>query len=52
MKFAESELENTGVEIVEKGIQIKFGPDKEDLKACRELGIRLADIASLDQTRT
>ncbi|AEH61599.1 flavodoxin/nitric oxide synthase [Methanosalsum zhilinae DSM 4017] len=52
VKFAESELENTGVEIVEKGIQIKFGPDKEDLKACRELGIRLADIASLDQTRT
>jgi flavorubredoxin len=44
VKAVEKELETAGFEIMEPGFQVKFRPDEDDLKACREIGGRLADM--------
>ena len=36
---------SAGLEIVEPGLQVKYRPYEADLKACRELGVRLAEFA-------
>ncbi|MFP4654547.1 MAG: FprA family A-type flavoprotein [Methanohalobium sp.] len=42
---AEDELDKGGFELLDKGLKVKFRPDEEDLKFCRELGVRLAEVA-------
>ena len=45
VKAIEKELETAGFEIIEPGLQVKFRPDEDDLRSCREMGARLADVA-------
>lgn len=45
VKAVEKEMESAGFEIIEPGLQIKFRPDEDGLKSCRELGMRIAAAA-------
>ena len=36
---------SAGLEIIEPGLQVKYRPYEADLKECRELGVRLAELA-------
>lgn len=45
VKIIEQELKNTGVDVLEPGLQVRYRPSEEDLEKCRELGKRLADVA-------
>ncbi|MDD3042172.1 MAG: FprA family A-type flavoprotein [Methanosarcinaceae archaeon] len=45
VKAIETELKNAGVEVLEPGLQVKYRPDEAELKECRELGKKLAEIA-------
>lgn len=45
VKAVEKELEAAGFEIMEPGLQVKFRPDENALRTCREIGGRLAKIA-------
>ena len=43
VKAVENELTAAGFEILEPGLQVKFRPDEDDLRACREMGGRLVE---------
>jgi flavorubredoxin len=45
VKGVEDILEKSRFEVIEPGLQVKYRPYEDDLKACRELGIRLAELA-------
>ncbi|WP_445476229.1 FprA family A-type flavoprotein [Methanococcoides methylutens] len=45
VKGVEDMLDKSGFEILEPGLQAKYRPYESDRKACRELGMRLAEIA-------
>ncbi|MCD4821314.1 MAG: FprA family A-type flavoprotein [Methanococcoides sp.] len=45
VKHVEEMMVSAGLEIVEPGLQVKYRPYEADLKACRELGVRLAELA-------
>ncbi|AKB50631.1 rubredoxin-oxygen oxidoreductase [Methanosarcina barkeri str. Wiesmoor] len=45
VKIIEQELKNTGVDVLEPGLQVRYRPSEEDLEKCREIGKRLADVA-------
>ena len=51
-KQVEEILEQSKVELVDGACQIKFKPAYDDLQACRELGIRLAEIAKSESNDT
>lgn len=41
----EQQLKNSGIEIIEPEIEVKFRPSEEELKRCRPLGRQLAFVA-------
>lgn len=45
VKGVEEMLQKSGFELIEPGLQVKYRPYEDDLKACRELGMRLAELA-------
>lgn len=45
VKLIEQELKNTGIEVLEPGLQVKYRPFENELDSCRELGRRLAAAA-------
>ncbi|SET04465.1 Flavorubredoxin [Methanococcoides vulcani] len=45
VKGVEEMLKSSGFDITEPGLQVKYRPYEDDLKACRDLGIRLAELA-------
>ncbi|MGB9928306.1 MAG: FprA family A-type flavoprotein [Methanosarcina sp.] len=45
VKIIEQELKNSGIEIIEPGLQVRFRPDEEELEKCRQLGKQLASVA-------
>lgn len=45
VKHVEEMMVSSGLEIIEPGLQAKYKPYEDDLKACRELGVRLAELA-------
>ncbi|NPE30960.1 FprA family A-type flavoprotein [Methanococcoides sp. SA1] len=45
VKHVEEMMTSAGLEIIEPGLQAKYRPYEDDLKACRELGVRLAQLA-------
>lgn len=45
VKAVEKELETAGFEIMEPGLQVKFRPDENALRMCKDIGIKLAEIA-------
>jgi flavorubredoxin len=47
VKAVEKELEATGFEIIEPGLQIRYRPDKQGLEACYQLGERIAGVVKL-----
>ncbi|MCL7411536.1 MAG: FprA family A-type flavoprotein [Methanosarcinaceae archaeon] len=51
VKAVENELIAGGFEIMEPGLQIKFRPNKDDFKACYEMGDRLAKIAKISKVK-
>lgn len=51
-KQIEENLEKFKIELMEDALQIKFKPTYDDLQACRELGIRLAEIAKSESNDT
>lgn len=44
VKIIEQELKNSGVEILEPGLQVRYRPHEEDLEKCREFGRQLAEV--------
>jgi len=45
VKIMEQELKNSGIKIIEPGIQVKFRPAEEELEKCRQLVKKLVLIA-------
>jgi flavorubredoxin len=42
VKLVNQELEATGFKVIDPGVRINYVPDKEGLKACRELAVKIA----------
>jgi len=51
VKAVEKELVAAGFEIMEPGLQVKFRPDEDALRTCREMGDRLAKMAELPERK-
>ncbi len=45
VKVIEQELKNTGIEVLEPGLQVRYRPYDKELERCRKLGEKLADAA-------
>lgn len=45
VKLIEQELKNSGIEVLEPGLQVKYRPFENELDRCRELGQQLATAA-------
>ncbi|MCQ1535199.1 FprA family A-type flavoprotein [Methanosarcina sp. KYL-1] len=45
VKTIEQELKNSGVDVLEPGLQVRYRPEEKELEKCRELGRQLAEIA-------
>jgi flavorubredoxin len=47
VKIIEQELKNSGIEVFEPGLQVKYRPHEEELEKCREFGRQLAEIVKV-----
>jgi flavorubredoxin len=45
VKAIEQELKNTGIEVLEPGLQVRYRPYEKELERCRKLGEQLATVA-------
>lgn len=45
VKTVEKELKDTGIEVLEPGLQIRYRPYEKELERCRKLGEQLAAVA-------
>lgn len=49
VKAVEQELKNTGIEVLEPGLQVRYRPYEKELERCRKLGEKLAAVAKEQQ---
>jgi flavorubredoxin len=46
VKILNSELESMGIDLVDPGLRVKYVPDNEHLKECKDFGVRIGNIVN------